>query len=96
MRWLLGAWLTPPRLHGAERAVSPRAQQAVLDPKEMQITLQPFLEKNTSLFMKELWDLVLSAAEQTGPYAGIPKKFVDEEAPQSPCFPPLCAHARCS
>ena len=43
----------------------------------MQVTLQPFLEKNTSLFMKELWELLLSACQQEGVYAGIPKKFTD-------------------
>ena len=56
------------------------AMQPVVDAKEMQISLQGFLEKNTSLFMKELWALLLSAVQQTGEYAGIPKKFVDERA----------------
>lgn len=48
-----------------------------VDPRILQINLTGFLEKNTSLFCKELWTLLISAAE--GP-SGIPQKFLDEKA----------------
>lgn len=58
----------------------------MIDAKELQIQLTGFLEKNTSLFMKELWALVVSATEGTQVEAagvkfstkGIPKRFADE------------------
>lgn len=58
----------------------------MIDPKELQINITGFLEKNASLFMKELWALVVSASEGGKLTAagieidasGIPKRFVDE------------------
>ncbi len=47
-----------------------------LDPKQMQLSLTGFLEKNASAFMRDLWDLLLSAqANKTG----IPKVFLDRK-----------------
>ncbi|PSC72111.1 serine arginine repetitive matrix 1 [Micractinium conductrix] len=48
-----------------------------VDPRQLQISLTGFLEKNTSLFCKELWQLLISANE-TG--TGIPQRFLDEKA----------------
>ena len=48
-----------------------------IDPRILQINLTGFLEKNASLFCKELWNLLLSAAETP---SGIPQKFLDEKA----------------
>lgn len=48
-----------------------------LDPRQLQISLTGFLEKNTSLFVKELWTLLNSACEQN---SGIPKKILDDKA----------------
>ena len=48
-----------------------------VDPRQLQISLMGFLEKNTSLFCKELWGLLVSANE-TG--TGIPQRFLDEKA----------------
>jgi len=42
----------------------------------MQINLTGFLEKNTPAFMKELWDLLVSAEEGIG---GIPKVFLEKK-----------------
>ncbi|KAI8329123.1 PWI domain-containing protein [Chlamydoabsidia padenii] len=47
-----------------------------LDPKRMQINLTGFLEKNTSVFMLDLWKLLLSAQNSMG---GIPKEFIDQK-----------------
>lgn len=48
-----------------------------IDPRELQINLTGFLEKNTSLFCKELWNLLISAARTP---SGIPQKFLDDKA----------------
>lgn len=48
-----------------------------MDPRQLQISLTGFLEKNTSLFCRELWQLLISA-NQTG--TGIPQRFLDEKA----------------
>lgn len=45
-----------------------------LNPKELHVTLVPFLEKNTSLFMKELWSLLASASQTQ---SGIPQQLLD-------------------
>ncbi|KAG0365555.1 hypothetical protein BGX24_004096, partial [Mortierella sp. AD032] len=44
------------------------------DPKTMQINLQGFLDKNTQLFVLELWKLLISAQNSLG---GIPQQFLD-------------------
>ncbi|KAF9118915.1 hypothetical protein BGX30_004211 [Mortierella sp. GBA39] len=44
------------------------------DPKSMQINLQGFLDKNTQLFVLELWKLLISAQTSLG---GIPQQFLD-------------------
>uniref|UniRef100_A0A1D2A9M7 PWI domain-containing protein n=1 Tax=Auxenochlorella protothecoides TaxID=3075 RepID=A0A1D2A9M7_AUXPR len=51
--------------------------QKTIDPRKLQINLTGFLEKNTSLFCKELWTLLSSAALSS---TGIPQKFLDEKA----------------
>lgn len=47
-----------------------------LCPKKMQISLTGFLEENTSVFMEELWKLLLSAQKEV---TGIPKELVREK-----------------
>lgn len=47
-----------------------------VDPKLMQLNLQGFLEKNTSSFMKELWSLLISAAENP---SGVPAEFIEKK-----------------
>lgn len=47
-----------------------------VDPRILQINLTGFLEKNTSLFCKELWNLLIDAAGSSG---GVPQKFLDEK-----------------
>jgi len=42
-------------------------------PKEMMINLLSFLEKNTSLFMKELWSMLISAQESAD---GVPMQLI--------------------
>jgi hypothetical protein len=42
----------------------------------MQIDLTGFLESNASVFMKELWNHLLSAQESIG---GIPKLFLEQK-----------------
>ncbi|KAG0282502.1 hypothetical protein BGZ96_000414 [Linnemannia gamsii] len=44
------------------------------DPKSIQINLQGFLDKNTQLFVLELWRLLISAQTSFG---GIPQQFLD-------------------
>jgi serine/arginine repetitive matrix protein 1 len=51
--------------------------QKRVDPRVLQINLTGFLEKNTSLFCKELWGLLLSAARSP---SGIPQQFLDAKA----------------
>lgn len=48
--------------------------QQTVDPKLLHSTLLPFLEKNTSLFMKELWSLLHSASQTQ---SGIPQQLLD-------------------
>ena len=56
--------------------VESQLESKPLDPKQMQLSLTGFLEKNTSAFMRDLWDLLLSAqANKTG----IPKVFLDRK-----------------
>ena len=53
----------------AQRVLSlraPRPPADELDGKEIQIQLTGFLEKNTSLFMRELWALILDAKDRPG------------------------------
>ncbi|KAL4538631.1 hypothetical protein Ndes2526B_g03075 [Nannochloris sp. 'desiccata'] len=48
-----------------------------VDPRLLQINLTGFLERNTSCFCSELWNLLISAANNP---SGIPQKFLDEKA----------------
>jgi hypothetical protein len=48
-----------------------------LNGKKLQLSLTGFLGKTTGRFMKELWELLMSA--QTNP-SGIPQQFLDEKA----------------
>lgn len=48
-----------------------------LDGKRLHVTLTPFLEKNTSLFIKELWSM-LASANQTASH--IPQQLLEAEA----------------
>eukprot|EP01024_Parvocaulis_polyphysoides_P010224 TRINITY_DN133_c1_g2_i2.p3 TRINITY_DN133_c1_g2~~TRINITY_DN133_c1_g2_i2.p3 ORF type:complete len:400 (+),score=92.42 TRINITY_DN133_c1_g2_i2:1393-2592(+) len=52
-------------------------QREALDPKELQVYLTGFLEKNTGLFMKELWTLLAQAQESP---SGIPQQILDIKA----------------
>ncbi|AFZ79258.1 hypothetical protein BEWA_021050 [Theileria equi strain WA] len=47
-----------------------------LDPKRLQINLTGFMAKKAHVFVKELWDLLLSAQENE---YGIPQAFIDEK-----------------
>lgn len=47
----------------------------MLDPKRIQVTLVPFLEKNAAGFTEKLWALLLSAQKDP---VGIPQEFVEE------------------
>eukprot|EP00375_Theileria_parva_P002254 XP_764932.1 hypothetical protein [Theileria parva strain Muguga] len=47
-----------------------------LDPKRLQISLTGFMEKKAGIFVRELWELLLSA--QSNP-DGIPQAFIDGE-----------------
>ncbi|KAF8931103.1 hypothetical protein BGZ58_007824, partial [Dissophora ornata] len=47
----------------------------VPDPKMMQINLQGFLDKNSQVFVLELWKLLISAQKSLG---GIPQQFLDQ------------------
>ncbi|KAJ9505831.1 hypothetical protein QJQ45_026009 [Haematococcus lacustris] len=60
-------------VHAAPRSWAPRLLQAV-NAKEMHVSLVPFLEKNTSLFMKELWSMLASAATND---SGVPQQLLD-------------------
>eukprot|EP00976_Prorocentrum_cordatum_P048006 969110-Prorocentrum_minimum.AAC.5 len=44
-----------------------------IKPKEMMVALMSFLEKNTSLFMKELWSMLISAQESPN---GVPEQLI--------------------
>lgn len=48
----------------------------VPDPKSMQINLQGFLDKNSQVFVLELWNLLLDAQTSLG---GIPRVFIEEK-----------------
>eukprot|EP01102_Stenamoeba_stenopodia_P021033 TRINITY_DN8376_c0_g1_i1.p1 TRINITY_DN8376_c0_g1~~TRINITY_DN8376_c0_g1_i1.p1 ORF type:complete len:240 (+),score=52.73 TRINITY_DN8376_c0_g1_i1:253-972(+) len=50
--------------------------QEEINPKRLQINLTPFLEKKTPGFVKELWDLLLSAQDNIG---GIPTIILEEK-----------------
>ncbi|CAO3666615.1 hypothetical protein G6F70_003266 [Rhizopus microsporus] len=47
-----------------------------IDPKMMQINLTGFLENNAKVFVKELWNLLLSAQNSVG---GIPAIFIEQK-----------------
>ncbi|KAG0023440.1 hypothetical protein BGZ81_008116 [Podila clonocystis] len=51
-------------------------QEEVPDPKSMQINLQGFLDKNSQVFVLELWKLLLDAQTSLG---GIPRIFIEEK-----------------
>ncbi|KAF9293945.1 hypothetical protein BGZ74_011483 [Mortierella antarctica] len=51
-------------------------QEEVPDPKSMQINLQGFLDKNSQVFVLELWNLLLDAQTSLG---GIPRVFIEEK-----------------
>jgi serine/arginine repetitive matrix protein 1 len=48
--------------------------EAKTDPKEIQIQMTGFLEESTFKFMKQLWELLLSAQSSVG---GIPQSFLE-------------------
>ena len=48
---------------------------STIDPKHIQVTLTPFLEKNAASFTEKLWNLLLSA--QNDPM-GIPAEFIQQ------------------
>jgi len=50
--------------------------QEEINPKRLQINLTPFLEKKTAGFVKELWDLLLSAQDNIG---GIPTIILEQK-----------------
>jgi serine/arginine repetitive matrix protein 1 len=47
-----------------------------VDPREIQLNIDGFLEDKTPLFMEELWKLLVSA--NSNPF-GIPQEFLDKE-----------------
>ncbi|KAF8925305.1 hypothetical protein BGZ52_007061, partial [Haplosporangium bisporale] len=51
-------------------------QEEVPDPKSMQINLQGFLDKNSQVFVLELWKLLLDAQTSLG---GIPRVMIEEK-----------------
>ncbi|KAK8812989.1 hypothetical protein WA538_001860 [Blastocystis sp. DL] len=51
------------------------ALDETIDPKHIQVTLTPFLEKNAASFTEKLWNLLLSA--QNDPM-GIPAEFIQQ------------------
>ncbi|KAI9299092.1 PWI domain-containing protein [Neoconidiobolus thromboides FSU 785] len=51
-------------------------EEEKVDPKRSQINITGFLEQNAATFMKELWELLLSAQESPN---GIPQKFIEEK-----------------
>ncbi|KAK3280469.1 hypothetical protein CYMTET_11693 [Cymbomonas tetramitiformis] len=50
-----------------------------VNPKEMTVNLMSFLEKNTSLFMKELWSMLISAQDSED---GVPEQLVKAKEEQ--------------
>jgi serine/arginine repetitive matrix protein 1 len=68
--------------------------------KQLQIQLTGFLEKETPVFCKELWQLCLSAQAST---AGVPKELLEakkmelrQEKVRDRLFPLLSTSDRCS
>lgn len=55
--------------------ISSLEESATPDPKRMQINLTGFLEQNAAVFMKELWQLLLSAQASS---SGIPDAFLEQ------------------
>ncbi|EIE88227.1 hypothetical protein RO3G_12938 [Rhizopus delemar RA 99-880] len=51
-------------------------EEESIDPKMMQINLTGFLESNAKVFVKELWNLLLSAQNSVG---GIPAIFIEQK-----------------
>eukprot|EP01039_Chlorochromonas_danica_P008339 gene8339-9192_t len=51
-------------------------QAPEVHPKRMQITLTPFLERNTPLFVEELWSLLVDAQSQP---SGIPSSILEKK-----------------
>ncbi|OQS05623.1 hypothetical protein THRCLA_02277, partial [Thraustotheca clavata] len=62
-----------------------------LDPKEMQVALTGFLEGDAAAFMKELWELLLSAQENP---TGIPQIFLERKKKEMELKRAAEAHAR--
>ena len=56
--------------------VDSQLQETPLDPKKMQIALTGFLEKNTAAFVRDLWMLLISAAQNE---TGIPTSFLEKK-----------------
>ena len=61
-------------------------EDTAVHPKQMMHNLMSFLEKNTSLFMKELWGLLISAQQSDD---GVPLQLVraKQEEVRKPCPP---------
>lgn len=62
------------RLH--DLLTDPVRTQGKLDPKKLQLQLTGFLEKSTSMFMEELWGLLVDAQSSLG---GIPSAFLQDK-----------------
>ena len=56
--------------------IESQLEATTVDPKVMQVSLTGFLEKHTSSFMRDLWDLLLSAQ---GNKTGIPTAFLEKK-----------------
>ena len=56
--------------------IESQLQQTQVDPKKMQIALTGFLEKNTAAFVRDLWMLLISAAQNE---TGIPTSFLEKK-----------------
>ncbi|CAM9339486.1 unnamed protein product [Ascophyllum nodosum] len=52
------------------------SEEGNLDPKKLQLQLTGFLEKSTSMFMEELWVLLIDAQNSIG---GIPSAFLQDK-----------------
>ncbi|PWN29895.1 hypothetical protein BDZ90DRAFT_228944 [Jaminaea rosea] len=59
-----------------EEAASSPTTTSSLDPRKMQLSLSGFLEGKTGEFVRELWELLLSAQQSVG---GIPGEFVERK-----------------
>lgn len=62
--------------HNAGDGGSVLNEKPFLDPKKLQINLTGFMSKKAHIFVKELWDLLLSAQESE---YGIPQVFIEEK-----------------